>query len=84
VLRKWQKWIEPEKPKDPDKPTLRDSVANLSEELTMVQNQLKDRDARIAELEEELAAAKTALSQIGTVMPMPVPRMQIKPWTPRN
>ena len=43
VLRKWKAYIEPEKPKS-DKPTLRDSVVNLSEANAAL-------EAHIAELE---------------------------------
>jgi hypothetical protein len=52
VLRKWKTFIEPEKPKD-GKPTLRDSVVNLSED-----NAAKDR--RIAELEAHTADLEAA------------------------
>src|SRR5262249_53387307 len=53
VLGKWKAFIEPEcKPAD-GKPTLRDSVANLSEE-----NAVKDK--RIAELEARVQEAEAA------------------------
>lgn len=67
VWRKYQKAIEPP-PKAEEgeaKPTLRDSVANLSEEADDLRRQLQQAHARIAELEEELAGAKALLDQHG-------------------
>jgi hypothetical protein len=58
VLRKWQKAIEPE-PEGEPKPTLRDSVANLSEDNHAKDGEIAQLKARIVELEEELATAAT-------------------------
>lgn len=66
VWRQYQKAVEP--PPTPEdgqaepKPTLRDSVANLSEENAELKRQLEQAKARIAELEEELAHAKEQVS----------------------
>jgi hypothetical protein len=56
VLRKWKAAVAPEKPKD-DKPTLRDSVANLSEDVAAKDAAIASLKAHIAELE---AAGDTA------------------------
>jgi hypothetical protein len=66
VLRKWQAWIEPETPKDPAKPTLRDSVANLSEDLELHKCKLKDRDAQIEELEAAREADRKLIDELKT------------------
>jgi hypothetical protein len=66
VLRKWQAWIEPETPKDPAKPTLRDSVANLSEDLELHKGKLKDRDAQIEELEAAREADRKLIDELKT------------------
>jgi predicted DNA-binding ArsR family transcriptional regulator len=50
VLRKWQKAVEPPKPDD-GKPTLRDSVANLSEELQASHQTIAQLQEQISELE---------------------------------
>jgi hypothetical protein len=56
ILRKWKAHMEPErKPDGPPKPTLRDSVANLSEENASLK-------AHIAELEAARAAGKPDLA----------------------
>lgn len=65
VWRKFQKAHEPASEADgaaEPKPTLRDSVANLSEENAELKRQLEQAKARIAELEEELAHAKEQVS----------------------
>jgi hypothetical protein len=50
VLRKWKAHIEPEQPKS-DKPTLRDSVVNLSEEVAAKDKEIADLKAHIDDLE---------------------------------
>jgi hypothetical protein len=67
VLRKWQAFMKPEEQPDPNappKPTLRDSVANLSEE-----NAAKNQ--RIAELEARLQEAEAA-RESGAAAPLTV------------
>jgi hypothetical protein len=61
VWRRWKQSVEPppkENGKDEARPTLRDSVTNLSEENAELKRQLEQARARIVELEEELAAAR--------------------------
>ena len=58
VLRKWKAAIEPAKPKS-DKPTLRDSVVNLSEESAAKDREIEELKAHAAEL--EAARGTTAL-----------------------
>ena len=65
VWRRWSKSVEPATKDDPTaepKPTLRYSVANLSEENAELRRQLEQAKARIVELEEELAHAKEQVS----------------------
>jgi hypothetical protein len=50
VLRKWKAAVEPEKPNS-NKPTLRDSVANLSEEGAAKDREIAGLKAHVAELE---------------------------------
>jgi len=66
VWRRWKKAMAVPASAEPGaepKPTLRDSVANLSEENAELKRQLEQAKARIAELEEELAAARLAPAQ---------------------
>jgi len=51
----------------PPKPTLRDSVANLSEEVAAKDRVIDDLKSRVAELEEELAAARKRISELETI-----------------
>lgn len=62
VLRKWQKFMEPEdKEEKPKKPTLRDSVADLSEDNAAKDARIAELEARVAELEEENAQLRLNL-----------------------
>ena len=66
VLRKFKRAIEPEQ-KDPTaelKPTLRDSVANLSEENHAQELLITELKARITELEEELVGKNAYIAEL--------------------
>jgi hypothetical protein len=66
ILRKWKAFIEPEKPKS-DKPTLRDSVANLSEEIAAKDQEITGLKTHIAEL-EAAREATPAPADAGTIV----------------
>jgi hypothetical protein len=66
VLRKWKAAIEPERPKS-DKPILRDSVVNLSEEGAAKDREIADLKTHIAELEAARETAADTTSIVGAL-----------------